>query len=260
MQKLGLRSCELWQGHVEPRKACRATSCGAGARPSRLDDFHRVREQFAKRVDCALGLQHQLQRRFLRRRDRARLRDGRRRSARRVITSSSNVKTVARVAPVAARHKMLVGMHNHSRIDPNEFATREEPDRRACRRVRSSPSTSTSATSPRRTKTPSRSCSSITPASSRCTSRIANAIRARTSRSARATRRSSPCCELLQRQRLADPGQHRIRIQGRRFGGRGGQVSRLLPQGPRHIIARMMRLAIGRCAALSALTLERAGS
>ena len=38
-----------------------------------------------------------------------------------VITSSSNVNTVARVAPVAARYQMPVGMHNHSRIDPNEF-------------------------------------------------------------------------------------------------------------------------------------------
>jgi sugar phosphate isomerase/epimerase len=39
------------------------------------------------------------------------------------ITASANVKVVPRVAPVAARHKMKVGMHNHSRIDPNEFAT-----------------------------------------------------------------------------------------------------------------------------------------
>lgn len=39
------------------------------------------------------------------------------------ITSSSNVATVARIAPAATRQKMLVAVHNHSRIDPNEFAT-----------------------------------------------------------------------------------------------------------------------------------------
>ena len=40
-----------------------------------------------------------------------------------LITSSSNVKTVARIAAAAVRHRMLVGVHNHSRIDANEFAT-----------------------------------------------------------------------------------------------------------------------------------------
>jgi sugar phosphate isomerase/epimerase len=40
-----------------------------------------------------------------------------------VITASSNQKTVPRIAAAATKHKMRVGMHNHSRIDPNEFAT-----------------------------------------------------------------------------------------------------------------------------------------
>ena len=39
------------------------------------------------------------------------------------ITASSNVSTAKRIAPFAAKHKMLVGMHNHSRIVANEFAT-----------------------------------------------------------------------------------------------------------------------------------------
>lgn len=41
------------------------------------------------------------------------------------ITASSNVSTAKRVAPLAAKHKMIVAMHNHSRIVPNEFATAE---------------------------------------------------------------------------------------------------------------------------------------
>jgi sugar phosphate isomerase/epimerase len=121
MQKLGLRSCELWQDHVEPR---------GGSREERrkwretvgLDHFHRVREQFAK-ASIALSAYNisfrddfsdaEIERGF----------EMAKALGAPVITSSSNVKTVARVAPVAARHKMLVGVHNHSRIDPNEFAT-----------------------------------------------------------------------------------------------------------------------------------------
>ena len=43
-----------------------------------------------------------------------------------VITASANQKTVPRIAAAATRHKMRVGVHNHSRIDPNEFATAED--------------------------------------------------------------------------------------------------------------------------------------
>jgi sugar phosphate isomerase/epimerase len=43
-----------------------------------------------------------------------------------VITASANQKTVPRIAAAASKHKMRVGMHNHSRIDPNEFATAED--------------------------------------------------------------------------------------------------------------------------------------
>ena len=46
-----------------------------------------------------------------------------------VITASSNVSTVARIDPFAKKHKMRVGMHNHSRIDENEFATPESFER-----------------------------------------------------------------------------------------------------------------------------------
>ena len=41
------------------------------------------------------------------------------------ITASATVSVAKRVAPFAARHKMRVGMHNHSRIHENEFATPE---------------------------------------------------------------------------------------------------------------------------------------
>ena len=42
-----------------------------------------------------------------------------------VITASSNVSTAKRVDPFAKRAKIRVGMHNHSRVVANEFATPE---------------------------------------------------------------------------------------------------------------------------------------
>jgi len=41
------------------------------------------------------------------------------------ITASATVSVAKRIAPFAAKHKMRVGMHNHSRIHENEFATPE---------------------------------------------------------------------------------------------------------------------------------------
>jgi len=42
------------------------------------------------------------------------------------LTASSNQKTVPRIDSFARKHEMRVGLHNHSRIDPNEFATAED--------------------------------------------------------------------------------------------------------------------------------------
>jgi sugar phosphate isomerase/epimerase len=121
MRAVGLRSCELWQGHVEPKGVSRdemrrwretvsldefrktkALFDGAGIALSAYnisfrDDFSEAEIDRGFEMAKALGAP--------------------------VITASSNVATARGIAPVAARHKMRVGMHNHSKIDPNEFAT-----------------------------------------------------------------------------------------------------------------------------------------
>jgi len=125
MQRIGLRSCELWQGHVEqptlPRNMPRE-ELRKWRETVSLDAFHRIRDQFAK-AKIALSAYNisiqdtfsdtELERAF----------DMTAALGAPLITSSSNIKTVSRIAPVAEKRKMLVGMHNHSRIDPNEFAT-----------------------------------------------------------------------------------------------------------------------------------------
>jgi sugar phosphate isomerase/epimerase len=121
MQKLGLPTCELWQNHVEPRGIPR-DEMRKWRETVGLDHFHRVRDQFAKaRISlCAYNISFtdtfsdaEIDRGF----------EMAKALGAPLITSSSNIKTTTRVAAAAERHRMLVGMHNHSRIDPNEFAT-----------------------------------------------------------------------------------------------------------------------------------------
>jgi sugar phosphate isomerase/epimerase len=123
MTATGLKSCELWQGHVEPKGGSREEMRRWRETVS-LDEFHRVRESF-DRAGIALSAYNisfrddfsdaEIERGFLMARA----------LGAPVITASSNVATAHRVAPAAARAKMRVGMHNHSKIDPNEFATPE---------------------------------------------------------------------------------------------------------------------------------------
>jgi sugar phosphate isomerase/epimerase len=121
MQKVGLRSCELWSSHVEPAKLSREER-RRWRETVDLDHFRRVRDQFTKAGIALSAYNISFRDDF----SDAEIERGFEMAAALgapVITSSSNVKTVARIAPVAARRKLLVGVHNHSRVDPNEFAT-----------------------------------------------------------------------------------------------------------------------------------------
>ena len=121
MSKLGLKSCELWQAHVEPRQVPRE-ELRKWRETVSLDAFHAVRDKL-KKASITLNAYNismtdtfsdaELERAF----------DMAAALGAPLITSSSNIKTVARIAPVAEKRKMVVAMHNHSRIDPNEFAT-----------------------------------------------------------------------------------------------------------------------------------------
>ena len=121
MKRVGLTSCELWQAHVEPRDVSR-DELRRWRETVSLDELARVREKFS-RAGIALSAYNisfrddfsdaEIDRGF----------EMAKALGTKVITASSNVSTVARIAPAAARHKIPVGMHNHSDLDPNEFAT-----------------------------------------------------------------------------------------------------------------------------------------
>jgi sugar phosphate isomerase/epimerase len=121
MKAVGLTSCELWQGHVEPRGVSR-DEMRRWRETVSLDEFRGIRSSFdaAGITLSAYNISFrddfsdtEIERGF----------EMARTLGAPAITASSNVATAARVAPAAARQKMRVAMHNHSKIDPNEFAT-----------------------------------------------------------------------------------------------------------------------------------------
>ena len=119
-EKTGLGYCELWDGHLEPAKGAKEWRMNPP-----LDQLKSVRAKFDKagirlyainysfredwsdqeiengfKIAQALGLDK--------------------------ITASSNVSTAKRIDPFAEKYKIVVGMHNHSNIHPNEFARPED--------------------------------------------------------------------------------------------------------------------------------------
>jgi sugar phosphate isomerase/epimerase len=124
MVKIGLGVCELWQGHLEPRgipreelrkwrlstpishfrdvgkKFQQAGIEVAAYNYSFRDDFTDPEIDRGFQMAWAMGARY--------------------------ITASSNVSTAEKVDPFAQKHRIRVGMHNHSRIAPNEFATPDD--------------------------------------------------------------------------------------------------------------------------------------
>ena len=129
MLAAGLSSCELWQGHVEPRAQGKGSAGRDEVRKWRLsvslDEFKKVRGKFDKagielyaynlsfrddftdeemergfQMAKALGIKN--------------------------LTASSTVSAAKRIDTYARKHRIRVGMHNHSNVkDPNEYATPE---------------------------------------------------------------------------------------------------------------------------------------
>jgi sugar phosphate isomerase/epimerase len=124
MKTVGLTSCELWQGHVEPRDVSReelrkwrlstpmsafsdirskVSRAGISLNAYNLsfrDDF--TDEEIARGFEMAAALGAP------------------------VLTASANQDVVKRVAPYAERAHVRVGVHNHSDVKPNEFATPDD--------------------------------------------------------------------------------------------------------------------------------------
>ena len=125
MRAVGITSCELWQGHVEPREL--------GGRDARdemrrwrltvsLDHFRSIRERFEQAGLTLNAYNLSFQDHFS---DDEIDRGFEMAAALGVsaITASAHVNSVPRIARMAAAHGIPVAMHNHSRRDANEFSS-----------------------------------------------------------------------------------------------------------------------------------------
>jgi len=124
MVDIGLSCCELWQGHVEPRKM-KAEELRKWRTSVSLDEFKKVREKF-KKAGIKLYAYNYSFRDDFSDEEMARGFEMGKALGVKCLTASSNVSTAKRVNPFAVKAKMMVGMHNHSNIKPNEFARPED--------------------------------------------------------------------------------------------------------------------------------------
>ncbi len=128
MQEIGIGYCELFSGHSEPTLANGQRMGRQELRMWRktvsLDHFTKIREQFKKAGIVLYAYNYSFRDDF----DEDEIARGfefAKALGVKCLTASSNVKTAARINSQAKKAKIRVGMHNHSRIDPNEFATPE---------------------------------------------------------------------------------------------------------------------------------------
>jgi len=122
MVEVGLSECELWQGHIEPKKAGGREAIREWRLTTPMDVFKEVRKKFTDagiqlfaynysfrddltdaEIERGCEMAHSL---------------GVTR-----ITASSTVPCARRIDPFAAKHKVYVGMHGHDSTKPGEFAS-----------------------------------------------------------------------------------------------------------------------------------------
>jgi sugar phosphate isomerase/epimerase len=132
MKAVGLGSIELWSGHLEPRVDWQKLD-DAGRKKARedarkfrletpLSHFHEIGDKFKAAGIDVYAYNYSFRDEFTDD-EIARGFDQAKALGAKVITASSNQNTTPRIDAVAKKHKMRVGLHNHSRLDPNEWAT-----------------------------------------------------------------------------------------------------------------------------------------
>ena len=131
MKKVGLTYLELWSGHIEPRRNPGENRRAYRERLRRwrlsvpLDHFHEIRQKLDRAGITLYAYNYSMRDDFT---DEEIARGFEMAKALGVtrITSSSNLNTVPRIDRYASKAKIYVGMHNHSRLRPNEFARPED--------------------------------------------------------------------------------------------------------------------------------------
>ncbi|MGE0132865.1 MAG: sugar phosphate isomerase/epimerase family protein [Blastocatellales bacterium] len=122
--EIGLSTCELWSGHLEPR-GLKRDDIRKWRLTTPVSFFTMAGEKFKKAGIELYALNYSFREDYTDE-EIARGFEIAKALGAKVITASSNVTTAKRIDPFAKKYKMRVGMHNHSNIRPNEFATPED--------------------------------------------------------------------------------------------------------------------------------------
>jgi sugar phosphate isomerase/epimerase len=122
--EVGLNSCELWSGHVEPKDLSREER-RTWRLTTPISYFMLIGDKFKKAGIDLYAFNYSFKDDFTDEEIKRGF-DMARAMGAQVITASANVNTAKRIDVYAKQFKVRVGMHNHSRIVPNEFATAED--------------------------------------------------------------------------------------------------------------------------------------
>jgi len=121
MSEIGLRSCELWQGHIELARTDKKIPILEWRATVPLDVYAKVRDKFAaaeiELTSYNMGLQESFPDKVV-----ARAFEMAKALSVRVITCTTTVSAAARIYPFAKQAGIIVAMHNHAKMDPNEIA------------------------------------------------------------------------------------------------------------------------------------------
>ena len=123
MQEVGIGYCELWSGHVEPRKP--RAEIAEWRKTVSMDEYKDVARKF-KDAGIVLYAYNYSFRNEWSDEEIARGFEMAKALGVKRLTASSTVSVAKRIDPHAKKAKVWVGMHNHSNIRPDEFATPED--------------------------------------------------------------------------------------------------------------------------------------
>jgi len=124
MTACGLGECELWSPQLEPAKKTRE-DLRAWRLTTPLDHFAGIRQKFDAAGLKIFGFNYSFNPSFTDEEIDRGFEMARALGAE-IITASTTLPVAKRVLPFAEKHKMIVAMHGHSKVDdPNEFATPE---------------------------------------------------------------------------------------------------------------------------------------
>ncbi len=122
--EVGLNCCELWSGHVEP-KGLKPEELRKWRLTEPLTTFNAIGKKFKTAGIDLYAYNYSFRESFTDEEIERGFVIAKALGAKN-ITASAQVGVAKRVDVYARKYKMRVGMHNHSRIAPNEFATAED--------------------------------------------------------------------------------------------------------------------------------------